>query len=307
MFKSGTKSLIIGGNPNNDSNYVYHSVLGNGSCFINCYLESCLKNYRNEQSISKKLNIAKKFRIDFANFLLSESKKPAEKISARLNILNPSIMSTFVKLPNGDSSFRILEEISLNYNENVEDIEELIYSLIISQDLRRFDTGEPVTYNEIKYLYETDHRLNVCRSEQISSKTKIDPAVYGYGKIPINIGFYEIATSIGADYKAFLKSIDILLDHTQYLENLESTLIARFLGINTLVFPINSSYPTYFPLTEKFEGAPLILMVNLGNVHWDLIIYSKSKTEAYLFDEITENTKISLFNNLKVALDVVNF
>jgi hypothetical protein len=37
--------IIVANDPITGSNYLYHHVVGDGSCFINCYLESCHTNY----------------------------------------------------------------------------------------------------------------------------------------------------------------------------------------------------------------------------------------------------------------------
>lgn len=295
--------LIIASCGQNKGNYVYHPVPGDGSCFINCYLESCYSNYRNEHSLTTKLNISRKFRLDFANFLMSESKKPAEKISARLNILNPSIMCRLLRMPNeNDSSINILQDIEKSYNENEEDAEDFIYGLIMSYNFLDVTTGKILTFDNIKNLYETDHRINVSRSENLSTNgtTPFDPTVYGVGKVPINIGFYELTTSIGSSYDELVNCIDILLHKTRFLEHLESSLIARFISINAIIFPMGTFYKNHYKLVETIEGAPVIMMVNLGNIHWNLVTYANENKEQLLLEGINENVKTALFNNLTI-------
>ena len=89
--------VIIGGDPNGEFAYLYYKVIGDGHCFINCYLEAASESYQKDTNVSNRSKIARKMRVDFANFLLSTSDKSPEKISARLNIINPTTMCTLVK------------------------------------------------------------------------------------------------------------------------------------------------------------------------------------------------------------------
>lgn len=295
--------LIIANDSQKANNYLYHTVPGDGSCFINCYLESCYSKYQKESSLTNKLRIARKFRLDFANFLMSKSKKSPEKISSRLNIINPSIMCTLLTFSDeSKSSIKILEEITTKYKENEEDAEEFIYGLILSYNFINVNTKKVITYEEIKELYETDHRINVSTAENLSSngKTPFDPSIYGVGKVPIDIGFYELTTSIGAGYEELTNCINILISKTEFLGHFESSLIARFIAINSIIFPMGTYYRNHYVLVEPIEGAPEIMMVNLGNIHWNLVSYNDSKHEQLLLEGITETTKNTLFYNLSL-------
>lgn len=304
MSINGKTVIALTGSEN--SGYTYHTVPGDGSCFINCYLEACYSNYRNENSMVKKLRIARKFRLDFANFLLSESKKSPGKISARLNILNPTVMCNIIKAKNpNESSVNILQEISEKYIETDDDAEEFIYGLILTYNFIDVGTRQVLTYEEIKTLYETDHRINVSRAENLSTngETPYDPSVYGYGKIPINIGYYELATNIGSNYDEIEECIKILCHKSEFLTHLESSLIARFIAINAVIFPMGTYYKRYYKLIEPIQGAPEILMVNLSNKHWNLISYTNAKSEQLLLNNVPELAKNQIFNNLEVLYD----
>lgn len=292
---------VVATTSNPGTGYTYHHVPGDGSCFINCYLDACHTKYRKEISLSVKSRIARKFRLDFANFLLTESKKSAEKISARLNIINPSVMCNIVKSNNDEkSSMQVLEEISKKYVETDEDAEEFIYGLILSYNFIDVESRQPFTYESIKTLYETDHRINVSRAENLSTDgmTIYDPSVYGYGKIPINIGYYELATNIGSSYEDIEECIKTLCHRSAFLTHLESSLIAKFISINAVIFPLGTYYKNHYKLIEHVEGAPEILMVNLGNIHWNLVSFTRENSEQLLLDTVPIGSKDAIFSNL---------
>lgn len=300
---SVNNKTIVATTANPSSNYLYHPIPGDGSCFVNCYLEGCYAKYRNENSLYNKMKIARKFRLDFANFLMSESKKSPEKISSRLNILNPSIMCQMIKFRDPErSSASTLEEIMTTYDEREENAEENVFQCIYSNGFIDVGTQMELSYNDIKKLYETDHRINVSRAENLSThgREPFDPSVYGVGKLPINIGFYELATSIGSSYEEIEECINTLCHKTAFLTHLESSLIARFFAINAIIFPLGTYYKNHYKLIEENPGAPQILMVNINNIHWNTVSFSNGVAEQLLLENIAEDTKNVIFSNLTI-------
>jgi hypothetical protein len=291
----------------NDCSYLYYKVIGDGHCFINCYLEACCKKYRDENNIVIKSKIARKMRLDFANFLLSKSIKSAEEISARLNIINPVIMCKFIGYEDKDkSSYNDLDHIKSLYDPKDPFIYDFIYGLIMTHNFILFETGQKLTFEDIKKLYETDHRILVAKTNFLSSAgtEPDDPSIYGYGKIPIDIGYYEITDGIGAGYNEFLQSINVLLSPTEYLGHIESSLFASYIGINVIIFPVGSYYKTYQKLIEYIQDAPELLMVNLGNNHWNMVSFKNGHDEQLLITGLSENAKNGLFKNLNTLYNL---
>lgn len=292
---------IIGGDPNGSFAYLYYKVIGDGHCFINCYLEAMSETYQNETNRETRAKIARKMRLDFANFLLSESSKSSESISVRLNIINPNIMCNLLKFRDPDqSSITDLEYIKSQYNQNEPHSEDFIYGLILSYRFVSPATGEDLTYDEIKFLYETDHRINVAKAENISTggKTPYNPEIFGVGKIPINIGYYELTDGVGTGYQELMTSINTLLHPTEFLTHIESSLFAAYIGINAVIFPLGVYYKNHYRLIEHIQGAPELIMVNLNNIHWNLVSFKRNGDEQLLSIGIPEKAKDALFNNL---------
>ena len=131
-----TDKLIICGNETEGFGYLYHKIIGDGHCFINCYLDTCCPSYQKEKSGYKKAFIARKARLDFANYLMSESTKDPRDICVRLNIFNPSVMGTFFKnRGNDESTYPLFLEIENSFR-TIRGIEfEQIYGMILSLDL----------------------------------------------------------------------------------------------------------------------------------------------------------------------------
>lgn len=293
--------LLLGGDPNGSFGYYYYKVIGDGHCFVNCYLQACAPSYQREVNRPKKFNMARKMRLDFANFLMSESKKSAEKISSRLNIINPAVMSTFFSLRDGESSYPILLAIQKEYDENLEGSEEDVYGLILSMDLVDKKNGLPLTYEYIKNIYERDHRINAAIYDAASELSKTpNYEKYGVGKLPINIGYYEIAVIAPSDYNDIIRSIDVLLAEREYLNHLESTLLARYLDINVTYFPLGTSHRGHQKLVEYKDGVPEMLLINLNNIHWNMVSFQQRGEERLLLMGVPENTKMGLFTTLEL-------
>lgn len=298
-----TDKLAVLNDPNNDVAFLYHKIIGDGHCFINCYLESLLPIYRNIMDRNLKTSIARKVRLDFANFLLSPSKKSDKEISTRLNFINPNIMCILIKSndvnKNSIDHLEIIKDFH-NKNKHVEKYENQIYLFIESLNLIDVETNLKLTYDRIKYIYETDHRINVSKAEYISSKgnSPFNPEIFGVGKIPINIGFYEIAENIGTGYDEFIKSINILIHPTEFLTHFESTLFASYIDVNSIIFPIGNYYRDYYKLNEKIDDVPDIFMVNINNIHWNLISLYISGNEGFLLNNISDEIKTLIFRNL---------
>lgn len=299
-----SNKLVIGGDPTGKFSYLYHKVLGDNHCFVNCYLESCCERYKKEPNNSVRSHIARKARLDFANFLLSESKEDPIKICTRLNVMNPTVMCKFFSQFNGDSSFTILDEIS-NIYKSIKNIDEdEIYGTILSCNLILEEDMTPVTYDIIKNLYERDPRINAAIADAKSEGSdEINFDIYGINKFPINIGYYEIAFAVPTNYNIIINTIDYLISPIEFLNHNESSLLATFIDINAVSFALGTGYSNFFRLTENKQGAPELLMVNLNNIHWNAISYKQGDFETLLVMEVPETTKIALFNRLKFLYD----
>lgn len=292
--------LVIGGDPAGSFSYLYYKVRGDNHCFINCYLKACCERYQREKNDSIKTHIARKARLDFANFLMAESKKDPVKICSRLNIINPTVMCKFFIQSNGDSSFSLLENIASIYKSDNEINEDEIYGMILSLDLVMENDMSLLTYEDIKNLYERDPRINTAIADAKSEKSQeINFQSYGIDKFPINIGYYELAFAVPTHYSIIVDTINYLISPSEYLNHNESSLLASFIDINTVSFALGSGYDNFFRLTENKPGAPELMMINLNNIHWNAISFKTGNQERLLVMEVPETTKAALFNRLK--------
>lgn len=292
--------LIVGGNQEKGFSYLYHRVIGDGHCFINCYLEATSSTYKKETNPTIKSRIARKTRIDFANFLMSESSRTSDEISFRLNILNPNILCNFFSTIDDNSSIGVLEQIATMYDENEDNNEETMYALLLNSDLKLKTNNSMITFEDINTIYKRDHRINSAMVDMPITKEPLDTICerYGVGKIPINIGFYQLATSAPTDYKEIINSVDILLSPSEFLNHMESSLFARYVGLNAIIFALGSHYRSFYKLIEFKKGAPELLMVNLGNIHWNLISFKIKNVEQLLLMGIPDSAKTILFERL---------
>lgn len=387
-----TDKLIIEGDPSHGFAYLYHKIIGDGHCFANCYLDTCCKTYQKEPSKEGKAFIARKMRLDFANYLMSNSEKDPKDICARLNILNSSTMARFFKMADSEeSTIPLFEEIQTlykntegitfedvyamitslelfssetdelatheyikslyerdpRYNNAVEDSRsykygftkknlmipdiiskffltedhqdpilifetvkslfeedknmdvDLLYKYIFTSNLIDSKTMEPVTYKYVKQIYERDPKYNMDFDEYHESHDFIDLVTSGIDKLPITIKFYEITNSVPTNIDQIIESIRILCSSTAFLTHEESQKIATFLRINSIVFPMGSNYDTFFRLIDEIKDVPEILLVNLDNIHWNMIMFQDTRTKQKLLMGVPEETKKQLFDNLK--------
>uniref|UniRef100_A0A6C0BE91 Uncharacterized protein n=1 Tax=viral metagenome TaxID=1070528 RepID=A0A6C0BE91_9ZZZZ len=283
-----SKKIVIGGNQSQGFQYVYHRIIGDGHCFVNCYLESCSPTYLNCSNTSDKSKISRKLRIDFANYLMSDSKKTSEEISERLGFLNPSTMSKFLRLDQDQSSIVSLQDHCSNFNGNNADE---IYSLILSS---RYKTknGVDVTIEYLHDLYKKDHRLTLAESDGAK------PEDYGYGRLPITIRYYESVEAI-LPYKDLLKSIATLLSPFEFLNQMESTLIANYIGINATSFVLGLGYTQILDLVPRRESCPELLLINIGNVHWNMVRLEMNGNNQLILMGVPYSTKKSIYDVLK--------
>ena len=292
--------LLLGGDPNGKFGYYYYKIIGDGHCFVNCYLQACCPTYQSEADPIRKFNMARKLRLDFANFLISDSKKSIEEISFRLNILNPAVMSTFLSLENGESAYSILSEIKSYYDERIDNSIDEIYGLILSMELVDKQTKLPLSFEQIKYIYERDHRINAAIYDAVSELSETPKyEKYGIGIIPLNIGYYELIKTAPTDYNDIIRTIDILLAEREYLNYQESILLAEFFDINVTYFPLGNYHRNHQSFTDFKDGVPEMLLINLNNVHWNMISFIKDKEERLLLMGVSKETKDSLFKILE--------
>lgn len=296
-----TDKLIVGEDDSKTYAYLYHKIIGDGHCFINCYLDSCCRTYQKESNLSRKSHIARKMRIDFANYLMSESDQDPKFICQRLNILNPTTMASFFKLENTDDHVvPLFSEIEDTYKSSEEIDFDTLYALILSLDLRVRATGESVTMEFIKTAYERDPRMNIAIDESRSfPNATVDLDSTGIDRIPINIRFFELSNTVPTSADQIIESINILLSPYEFLTHEESYKIAKFLGINVIVFPMGNNYKDYLRLIDNVEGAPEILLVNLNNFHWNMISFKIGNNEQKLLIDVPEESKKQIFKNLQ--------
>lgn len=296
--------LVIGGDPAGSFAYLYYKVLGDNHCFVNCYLEACRKRYQNETNRLIRSHIARKARLDFANFLIAESKKDTIKICSRLNIINPTIMCKFFCQSNGDSSFTALKSITAIYTTDSENNDDEIYGMILILELMMQDDMSPLTYETIKTLYERDPRINAAIANAKSERSKtINFESYGIDKFPINIGYYKLAFAVPIHYSIIIDTINYLISPTEFLNHNESSLLASFIDINAVSFALGTGYSNVLRLTENKPGVPELLMINLSSIHWNLISFKAGESEQLLVMDVPQTTKVSLFNRLKTLYE----
>lgn len=274
---------------NNRDAYFLHKVIPDGHCYINCYLEACSNRYQNEPNKKKRRQIAIKTRLDFANYLVSTCDWSKEKVSSRLNIINPTIMIKFFR-SSEESFFEKLTEACHPYNE---ENDEFIYERILALNLLSVQDGRKATIEYIRFIYTRDHRVNMAISDNPAVQN-IDFSVYGVGRIPLNINFYKICHTAPSDYTVIESSIRTLIDHKAFLESLESTLIAKFMGLNSVALCLGFGYQKIIHLTQEDEQKLYLLLINIDNRHWDMISFN----DMFLLGGINENILEGLFSNL---------
>lgn len=289
----------------NDVEYKYYRIQGDGSCFIHCYLDAFYPKY-NELSSRDKNILARKTRIDFANFLMGESSKSKEEIIFNLNIIGFDYMFYYLVNQNGKYVRDTLEEIAINFKNGEYTIEESL-DLISLLDLIIVYPFEnvPGTLENLIVLYSRDPRYNytmsVVKRRSLGKTAKQATKIYedainefgiGDNYLPINIGLYEICEFL-PDISTIEESINRLIDPSAYLEHFESTLFSKYIGVNTFIFQVGNGYSEILNNTQPIEGKLSLLMINIGNNHWNLISCSSDGGPEQLvncdYDEITLN------------------
>lgn len=290
--------------------YLYKIIKGDGHCFVNCYLNACSKTYRN-LSEDMKTAYSRKLRIDFANFLMSDSTKSEEEISMRLGFLNPNVMCRFLKLSSGESSLTALTEICSIYDgKNEDEIFDLLESAnLISSDLFTDNLEifkdklnisleiSPVemTIDVLRALFSIDHRILVSKTDSIS-ETEL-----GVGLYPITLKIYEMVKYVPPSYQIIDDAIKRIISPTIYFEHFESNLFAEYVGLNAVCFNLGergSSYTQLYDLTERKEGNPEIFLVNMLNIHWNMITFKSKEYYVYIMVNVDDKTKDVIFQQL---------
>lgn len=285
------------------SGYLYCKVIGDGHCYANCYLEVGSKTYKDVDKFStneyvtkqKKFNIARKFRLDFANYLLSESNLTKEKIHSRLNFKASTIMAKYFYIDgelDSDGDFRgvgvDLGTLCAEYNGTNE---ESIYEIIT--DCFMFRDGSPITVDAVRALYETDAREHLIRWEPDRT-----PESVGIGIYSPTINYYALCNDISGDHDEIEMTVRNLINGASFLEFNVSILIARYFELNVTCLQLGSNYTEPIELSEPEPGRPCILMVNYENVHWDLVGHYNGKIFNLLMLNIDSRIKTALLKAL---------
>ena len=214
---------------------------------------------------------------------------------AKENIFNPSVMSRFFK---GDVNVTYFFDDILEFfkNDKNKDVE-IIYKIILSLPILNIETNEPPTYSFVKKLYEREPKFNISFEKIREDQNFINLDESGIDKFPINIRYFEISNTI-SNTQQLIESIRILCS-SEFLTHEESSKIATFLGINTIVFPMGHTYKEPFRLIDEIEGSPEIFLVNLRNIHWNMISFKQNNIERKLRIGVNDETKQIIFNSLK--------
>lgn len=280
------------------SNYYWYDVVGDGHCFLNCFLEVFSNEYRDlkkkyigSELTNKRLNFVRKFRCDIANTLLSESEKTMGQIHSRLAFLNPTTMSKYFYIRDEyeidgspKSSYEELNMISSLYKLEGESTVEDLYEYIAMKLI--FRNGNQITPSSVKQLYESDFRFHEAGN---------NPSDYGVGDYSPTIKFYELCTNI-TGYDDDVKSIiENLINGDSFIEYRTSVIIANLLNINIVYFSVGGNYTNYDEILCNNHDAPYIFMINHNNLHWDLVGYKYDNGLIFTFSNPSENIKELLF------------
>jgi len=290
-----SSNIVIAGSKQQGFEYLYDKVIGDGHCFINCYLKTLSKTYNNAKTINEKTAIARKCRLDFAKHLLTKSNKTDEYISIRLNMKNPTVMGYFIRDSNDNNGYEILETYFSLYGEI--DLDEIFRLIIMSEMTDR--NGDIVTTRYLNELLKTDPRVNNANFDGS------DPKILGFGIIPININFYELTNTLPSDYNYIINIIDNLISPSAFLEHESSALFASFFGINVTVFNMGSelngieySKPSQ-TLIDYMPDKPELFLINLSNIHWNMVSCKMGNKNHLIFMGVPDTSKLTIFNNLK--------
>lgn len=300
-YLGSSDDIVITGN--NKFQYLYKLIKGDGHCFVNCYLNACSPTYKSLPE-NMKTAYSRKLRIDFANLLMSDSTKTAGEISTRLGFLNPNVLCKFLKLNNGESSLTTLNEICAIYDGTNEDE---VFDLLDGADfitteltdevlsLEPKKGGKPLSLKKLKELFELDHRILVAKADSIP-ETELGVGVY-----PITLKIYELIKYVPSSYHIIDETILRLIHPTQYLEHFDSTLFAEYIGLNAVCFNLGeggSSYTQVYDLTEKRDNHPEILLVNMLNIHWNMVTFQSPEFSTTVMVSIDSKTKETIFREL---------
>lgn len=283
--------------PNTNSGYVYYKILADGHCFLNCFLEPLSITYKSEHNKSRRSHISRKLRLDFANYLMSFSNKSADEISIKLNILNPTTMFRFFKRKVGTETLHVnFEEIkSLFLTTKNFDI---VFENILDLDLLT-RTGTEVDIEYIMNLYQTDPRINDAIVESNFTDYSDNILEKGIEKFPINLNYFDLIDTIPNDCQFIIDTIKLICHPNEYFEHTQSVLFANFMRINPIIFQMVDNVDKYYRLIENIEGVPDLLMVNLSNVHWNLVSFDSGVDNNILMFKVDEQTLNTLFKTLK--------
>lgn len=283
------------------SGYIYYKVVGDGHCYANCYLEFGSKSYKNADTISSnslkptKSNIARKFRLDFANFLLSESGISKEKIHSRLNFKSPTFMAKYFYIDgelDEEGYFRGVGVELANLCDMYDGSnEETLYEIISEYFLLR-DKSQ-ISFKAVKDLYETDIREHIMRLEPERSTQDV-----GIGLYSPTINYYAICNGISGDQDEIKLVIENLINGDSFLEFNTSILIAQYFDLNVTCLQLGSGYSKPLEISETKPGRPCMIMVNYNNIHWDLIAHDNGNDLNILLMNVDDVIKTGLLKVL---------
>lgn len=109
---------------------------------------------------------------------------------------------------------------------------------------------------------------------------------------------------VPSSYHIIDETILRLIHPTQYLEHFDSTLFAEYIGLNAVCFNLGergSSYTQVYDLTEKRDNHPEILLVNMLNIHWNMVTFQSPEFSTTVMVSIDSKTKETIFrvNSIK--------
>lgn len=307
-------------------NLSLNNIIGDGSCFVHCFLDTLSKTYKTLSSEEKSL-MATKTRLDLANILLSDSDKEIEDIAIRCNLLIPAVISKFfepeIEIIDGKEVNLIIGKLDKIKDEFIDNCDVLnIYNafekvtelgLIWSKfDLPDINSRplESVTFEELLFIYSRDYRENYYLSDSIiyvdydkvySPKRKTE---YGIGLVPLNIKFFEMVKEPPMSHEMFRRLIGVLISDSslfpsyeqeyrsdnEYLTHAESDIFVKFLNINVVAIVQRGGYSGEVILGGYKEGYPILILANKNadtlSAHWETISLETETSSNFLFKDI---------------------
>lgn len=321
---------------NNIHEFYHHKIRGDGNCFLNCYLDSFSSKYRELAYSELGTKIGSKMRLEFAKFLISPSSRSENDICLRLNIKNAGIIfSHLLRDKNGHPCnlkrnklgeaildengeiINVIDNITNSYIDfDSESTSEIIarileLDLLIFDSEKHFEEWEKLTDDYLINLLLKDPRYNYYENtkiinggslsqDHILEDLRINEKDFGISEFPINIGYYEITEQILSDISMFKETLDILINceyNPDYLQHEQSTLFALFIGLNVKYLPLGDHHPCIGQFGKKKRGIPTMILLNLYNVHWEILIIKNNSDIGGRVFNINDKTINLIYQN----------